>query len=44
MHLLIQIKNKVKLEEENDGLEPNDYGNLKTSSSEEGMYPVISFT
>jgi cytochrome P450 family 6 len=44
MHLLIQIKNKVKLEEENDGLEPSVFGTLKTSSSEEGMYAVSSFT
>jgi len=38
MHLLIQIKNKVKLEEDNESLEQNDLGTLENSSSEEGMY------
>jgi len=41
MHLLIQIKNKVKLEEDNESLEQNVLGNLENSSSEEGMYTVI---
>jgi len=35
MHLLIQIKNKVKLDEENDSLEQNDLGTLENSSIEE---------
>jgi len=42
MHLLIQIKNKVKLEEDNEGLEQNILGTLENSSSEEGMYTVSS--
>jgi tRNA(Phe) wybutosine-synthesizing methylase Tyw3 len=42
MHLLIQIKNKVKLEEDNEGLEQNILGTLDNSSSEEGMYTVSS--
>jgi cytochrome P450 family 6 len=37
MHLLIQIKNKVKLEEDNDRLEQNDHGTLEKNSSEEGL-------
>jgi cytochrome P450 family 6 len=37
MHLLIQIKNKVKLEEDNESLEQNVLGNLENSSSEEGL-------
>jgi len=44
MHLLIQVKNKVKLEEDNDGLEQNALGTLENSSSEEGMYTVSSCT
>ena len=44
MHLLIQIKNKVKLEEDNEGLEQNVLGTLENSSSEEGMYTVRSCT
>jgi cytochrome P450 family 6 len=40
MHLLIQIKNKVKPDEDNDGLEQNDHGTLEKHSSEEGMYTV----
>jgi len=42
MQLLIQIKNKVKLDEDNDGLEEKDHGTLDNSSSEEGMYTVSS--
>ena len=42
MHLLIQIKNKVKLEEDNEGLEQNVLGTLENSSSEEGMYTLSS--
>ena len=42
MQLLIQIKNKVKLEEENEGLEQNVLGTLENSSSEEGTYTVSS--
>jgi len=37
MHLLIQIKNKVKLDEEIDFLEHNDHGTLDNNSSEEGL-------
>ena len=44
MHLLIQIKNKVKLEEDNDSLEQNELGTLENSACEEGMYTVISCT
>jgi len=44
MHLLIQIKNKVKLDEDNDGLEEKDHGTLGNISSEEGMYTVSSCT
>jgi len=42
MQLLIQIKNKVKLEEDSETLEQNDLGTLENRSSEEGMYTVIS--
>jgi cytochrome P450 family 6 len=42
MQLLIQIKNKVKLEEDNETLEQNDLGNLEKIFSEEGMFKVIS--
>jgi len=42
MHLLIQIKNKVKLEEDNESLEQNDLGTVENSASEEGMYTVSS--
>jgi cytochrome P450 family 6 len=42
MHLLIQIKNKVKLDEDDESLEQNDHGIVENSSIEEGMYPVIS--
>ena len=44
MQLLIQIKNKVKLDEDNDGLEQNVLGTLENSSSEEGMYTISSCT
>jgi cytochrome P450 family 6 len=44
MHLFIQLKNKVKLDEENESLEHNVLGTLKNSSSEEGMYRVSSCT
>jgi cytochrome P450 family 6 len=40
MHLLIQLKNKVKLDEGNDGLEEKDHETLGNISSEEGMYTV----
>jgi cytochrome P450 family 6 len=42
MHLLIQIKNKVKLDDDNESLEQNVLGTLENSSSEEGMYRVSS--
>jgi hypothetical protein len=42
MHLLIQIKNKVKLDEENESLEQNVHGTLQNNSSEEGTYTVSS--
>jgi cytochrome P450 family 6 len=38
MHLLIQIKNKGKLEDENEILEMNGHGNLENKTSESGMY------
>ena len=44
MHLLIQIKNKVKLDEDNESLEQDVLGTLENSSSEEGMYTVSSCT
>jgi cytochrome P450 family 6 len=44
MHLLIQIKNKVKLDEDIESLEQNDLGTLENSSSEEGMYTVSACT
>jgi cytochrome P450 family 6 len=44
MHLLIQIKNKVKLDEDNESLEQNVLGTLENSSSEEGMCTVSSCT
>ena len=44
MHLLIQIKNKVKLDEDSESLEQNDLGTVENSSSEEGMYTVCSCT
>ena len=40
MHLLIQIKNKFKLEEDNESLLQNALGTLERSSSAEGMYTV----
>ena len=40
MHLLIQIKNKVKLDEDNESLEQKDHGTLEKNSSEEGTYTV----
>jgi len=40
MHLLIQIKNKVKLDEDNESLEQKDHGTLENNSSEEGTYTV----
>jgi hypothetical protein len=42
IHLLIQIKNKVKLDEDNESLEQNDLGTLENNSIEDGMYAVIS--
>jgi len=44
MHLLIQIKNKVKLEEDNESLERNVLGTLEKNSSEEGMHTLRSCT
>jgi hypothetical protein len=38
MHLLIQLKNKVKLDDDNESFEQNNYGTLGNNSSEEGMY------
>jgi cytochrome P450 family 6 len=38
MQLLIEIKNKGKLEEENTNLENSDHGNLENKSSDNGMY------
>ena len=42
MHLLIQIKNKVKMDEDNETFEQKILGTLENSSSEEGMY-IVSF-
>jgi hypothetical protein len=44
MQLLIQIKNKVKAEEDNESLEQNVLGTLENSSSEDGMYTVSTCT
>jgi cytochrome P450 family 6 len=44
MQLLIQIKNKVRLEEDSESLEQNVHGTLDDSSSEEGVYTVSSCT
>jgi cytochrome P450 family 6 len=38
LQLLIQIKNKVNLEDENEILEVNGQENLENKSSESGMY------
>ena len=38
MQLLIQIKNKVNLDDENEDLEMNGHGNLENKISESGMY------
>jgi hypothetical protein len=38
MQLLIQIKNKVKPDEENEKFEQNDHGTMENKSSEDGMY------
>jgi hypothetical protein len=38
MQLLIQIKNKVKLDEENENVEENGHGTLDKMSTEDGMY------
>jgi cytochrome P450 family 6 len=38
MQLLIQIKNKVKLHEENESIEENGHGTLENKSNEDGMY------
>jgi hypothetical protein len=44
MQLLIQIKNKVKLDEDNEILEQKDHGTLGNNSSGEGMYRLSSCT
>jgi hypothetical protein len=38
MQLLIQIKNKVKLDEENENIELDGHGTLDKKSTEDGMY------
>jgi len=38
MQLLIQIKNKVNIDEENEILQMNSYGNLQEKTSESGTY------
>jgi cytochrome P450 family 6 len=38
MQLLIHIKNKVKLDEENENIEENDHGTLDNKSAEGGIY------
>jgi cytochrome P450 family 6 len=42
MQLLIQIKNKVKLDEDSESLEKKDHGRLCNCSSEEGIYTESS--
>jgi len=37
MHLLIQIKNKVIIDEDNESLKQNAHGTLENNSSEEGL-------
>jgi len=44
MQLLIQIKNKVKLDEDNESLGQKDHGTLGNNSSVEGMCRLISCT
>ena len=43
MHLLIQIKNKVKIDEDNESLKQNAHGILENNSSEEGINTVFFF-
>ena len=38
MQLLIQIKNKVNIDDENETLDMNGYGNMENKTSESGMY------
>jgi cytochrome P450 family 6 len=38
MQLLIQIKNKGKLDDENEILEMNGHGNLENKTSDSSMY------
>jgi cytochrome P450 family 6 len=38
MQLLIEIKNRGKLEEEDTCLEKNDHGNLENKSVDKGIY------
>ena len=38
LQLLIQIKNKVNLDDENENLEMNGHGNLENKTSESGMH------
>jgi cytochrome P450 family 6 len=38
MQLLIQIKNKVKLVEENENIEQSGHGTLENKSSVDGIY------
>jgi cytochrome P450 family 6 len=38
MQLLIQIKNRVNLDDENEILEMNGHENLENKTSESGMY------
>jgi hypothetical protein len=38
MQLLIQIRNKDKVDEENEDLEQNGHGNVENKSGEKGMY------
>ena len=41
IQLLIQIKNKVNLEDENEILEMNGHGNLENKISESGMHSYL---
>jgi energy-converting hydrogenase A subunit M len=43
MQLLIQIKNRSKVEEEHSYLEQNGHGNLENKSDGNGMYLLYAF-
>jgi len=39
MQLLIQMKNKLNIDDENEILEMDGYENLEDKTSDSGMYP-----